>query len=162
VKRIVVLLVVALMVGVAAQTAGATPVGHVTISSRFVAAGDLSSGTTTGTFCVSGALADCGALGGGYRFAGIGNLLAGQSDLIDANQTLSGRNGAIRIAIVGVYGPLRNAVTTGAGVWWVTGGTGAYAGLHGGGRWTATADFTAALAGTGPPVVDHLDIGELF
>lgn len=151
----------ALALGAAALPAAAAPPQDVTISSTFVAVGDLTSGTTTGTFSISGAITDGGALTGDYIFAGLGHLKTGSPNAIDADQTLIGEEGTISIAIVGLYGPFVDGVTTGSGRWLVVGGSGAYAGLRGEGSWTATADFTAAFAGTGPPVVVHTDTGQL-
>src|SRR3954451_22797129 len=162
-KRIIALLALTLtIVGAATETAAARPVQHVVVDSTFIGNGDLSSGSTSGTFCISGAIRDCGTLTGDYRFAGLGDLTNGGSDLIQSHQTLAGRKGTIDISIVGFYGPFPNGVTNGTGFWWVDGGTGAYSGLRGGGCWTATADFTAAFANLGPPTVVHRDVGDLF
>jgi hypothetical protein len=146
---------------VVAQAASAAPPQNVTVSSTFIGVGDLSSGTTSGTFCVTGAIVDCGTLSGDYRFSGLGHLKTGDPNAIHSDQTLTGRNGAISLGIDGLYGPFVNAVTTGSGRWVIVGGTGAYSGLRGEGTWTATADFTAAFLGIGPPVVEHLDIGQV-
>jgi hypothetical protein len=151
----------ALALSGAALPAAAAPPQDVTISSTFVAVGDLTAGTTTGTFSISGAITDGGALTGDYRFAGLGHLKTGSPNAIDADQTLAGEQGAISIAIVGLYGPFVDGVTTGEGRWVIVGGTGAYEDLNGEGTWTATADFRAAFAGAGPPVVVHTDTGQV-
>jgi hypothetical protein len=160
-KRILALIGVAIAVSAAAQPVAAAPPQDVAVNSTFIGIGDLSAGTTGGTFCISGAISDCGTLTGDYRFAGLGHLRTGDPNSIHADQTLTGRNGTIAIAIDGLYGPFVDGVTTGSGRWVVVSGTGAYAGLHGEGSWTATADFTAAFAGTGPPVVVHVDTGQV-
>jgi hypothetical protein len=133
----------------------------VTISATFVAVGDLTAGTTTGTFSISGAITDGGALTGDYRFAGLAHLKTGSPNAIDADQTLAGEQGTISIAIVGLYGPFVDGVTTGEGRWVIVGGTGVYEDLRGEGSWIASADFRAAFAGTGPPVVVHTDTGQV-
>ena len=160
-KRILTLFGLAAALAVAAQPAAATPPEGITINSTFIATGDLTAGATTGTFCISGAVSDCGTLSGDYRFAGLGHLKTGDPNSIHADQTLAGRNGTITIALGGLYGPFVDGVTTGSGRWGVVAGSGAYAGLHGEGSWSATADFTAAFAGVGPPVVVHVDIGQV-
>jgi hypothetical protein len=160
-KWILGLIGLAIAVSVAAQTAAAAPPQDVTISSTFIGVGDLTAGTTSGTFCISGAISDCGTLSGDYSFAGLGHLKTGNPNSIHADQSLTGSNGTIAIAIDGLYGPFVDGVTTGSGRWVVVDGTGEYAGLHGEGSWSATADFTAAFAGVGPPVVFHTDIGEV-
>jgi hypothetical protein len=160
-KRILILTGLALALAAAALPAAAAPPQDVTINSTFVAVGDLTAGTTTGTFSISGAITDGGALTGDYRFAGLGRLKTGSPNAIDADQTLAGEEGTISIAIVGLYGPFVDGVTTGKGRWVIVGGTGAYEDLHGEGTWTATADFRAAFAGTGPPVVVHTDTGRV-
>ncbi len=160
-KKILFAIGVAVTLGIAAQTAAATLPQDVTINSTFIGVGDLSSGTTAGTFCVTGAITDCGTLRGGYSFAGLGHLKTGDPNAIHSDQTLTGRSGTISLSIDGVYGLFVNGVTTGSGRWVMVGGTGAYEGLHGEGSWTASADFTAAFLGQGPPVVQHLDIGQV-
>jgi hypothetical protein len=160
-KRILIAFALAVALCIGAQTAAATPPQDVTIGSTFIGVGDLSSGTTSGTFCAAGAISDCGTLVGDYRFAGLGHLKTGDPNSIHSDQTLTGRNGTISLSIEGLYGPFVDGVTTGAGRWVVVGGTGAYEGLHGEGSWTATADFTAAFLGLGPPVVQHLDTGQV-
>ncbi|MFL5957099.1 MAG: hypothetical protein ACJ756_06585 [Solirubrobacterales bacterium] len=145
----------------AAQTAAATPPQDITITATFNGAGDLSAGTTTGTFQATGGITDGGALAGDYRFAGLGHLKTGTPNSIHSDQTLTGANGTISLSIEGLYGPFVNGVTRGAGHWVIVGGTGSYERLHGKGSWTATADFTAAFLGLGPPVVQHLDIGQV-
>jgi hypothetical protein len=160
-KWILTLICSALALCAAALPAAAAAPQDVRIDSTFVAAGDLTAGTTTGTFSISGAVGDAGALTGNYRFAGLGHLKTGSPNAIEADQTLAGANGTISIAIVGLYGPFVDGVTTGEGQWRIVGGTGAYAGLQGEGSWTATADFTAAFAGSGLPFVIHTDIGQV-
>src|SRR5436309_478707 len=160
-KRILTLTGLALALGAAALPAAAAPPQDVTINSTFVAVGDLTEGTTTGTFSISGAISDSGALTGDYRFAGLGHLETGAPNSIHADQTLAGEQGTISIAIVGLYGPFVDGVKTGEGRWVIVGGSGAYEDLHGEGSWTASADFRAAFAGTGPPVVVHTDTGQV-
>lgn len=160
-KRILISIMLAAALGAAAHPAGAARPADVTVDSTFVGIGDLMSGRTIGTFCISGAITDCGTLTGDYRFAGFGHLKNGDPNSIHSDQTLVGTNGTITIALVGLYGPFVNGVTAGSGHWVVTGGSGAYANLHGEGSWSATADFTAAFAGVGPPVVFHVDTGQV-
>ena len=160
-KRILVTFAFAVALCIAAQTAGATPPQDIRIASAFIGVGDLSSGTTTGTFCVTGTITDCGALEGDYDFAGLGHLKTGDPNSIHSDQTLTGSAGTISLNINGLYGPFVNGVTEGSGRWVIVGGTGDYQGLHGEGSWTATAVFTAAFLGLGPPVVQHLDIGQV-
>jgi opacity protein-like surface antigen len=160
-KKILATLGAAVALCAAAQTAGATPPQAVTITSTFIGVGDLSAGTTAGGFCVAGAIADCGTLAGDYAFSGLGHLKTGDPNAIHSDQTLTGRDGTIKLSIDGLYGPFVDSVTTGSGRWVIVGGTGAYTRLHGDGSWTATADFTAAFLGQGPPVVQHLDIGQV-
>lgn len=158
-KKILVAIVVVVTLGIGAQTAAATSPQDVRITSTFIGAGDLSSGTTAGTFCATGAITDCGMLEGVYTFAGLGHLKTGNPNSIQSDQTLTGGAGTISLRIDGIYGAFVNGITTGSGRWVIVGGTGAYQDLHGQGWWTASADFTAAFLGLGPPVVQHLDIG---
>ena len=159
--RILVAIGFAVALCVAPQVAAAAPPQSVTITTTFIGAGDLSSGTTSGTFCATGAFVACGTLNGDYRFAGLGHLKTGDPNSIHSDQTLVGANGTISLSIDGLYGPFVNGVTTGSGRWVIVGATGTYEGLHGEGSWTATADFTAAFLGLGPPVVQHIDIGQV-
>jgi hypothetical protein len=158
-KKIVLVLGLTVILGITAQTAAATPPQDITIDSTFIGVGDLSAGTTAGTFCATGAITACGTLKGDYTFAGLGHLTTGDPNSIHSDQMLVAPDGTISLSIVGLYGPFVNGVTTGSGRWVIAGGTGAYRNLHGQGAWTATADFTAAFLGIGPPVVQHLDAG---
>ena len=130
-KRILMVIGFTLVLCAAAQPAAAAQPRDVTINSTFIGIGDLSAGTTVGTFCASGAIADCGTLSGDYRFAGLGHLKTGDPNSIHSDQTLTGSKGTISLAIVGLYGAFVNGVTTGSGRWVVVGGTGAYEGLRG-------------------------------
>ena len=65
----------------------------------------------------------------------------------------AGALGTLTVDLVGQFGRLPAPLAWGEGHWVITGGTGAYADLHGRGSWTALADFRAAFAMTGPPTV---------
>ena len=99
-------------------------------------------------------------MNGDYRSAGLGHLKSGDPNSIHSEQTLAGANGTISLRIDGIYGPFVNGIAKGYGRWVIVGATGGYEGLHGEGSWTATADFTAAFLGLGPPVVQHVDVGQ--
>lgn len=123
--------------------------------------GNLSSSTTHGTFTISGAIADSGTETGSGWFAGQGHLKTGEPNSLHGEMTLVGGQGTISIELNGLFGHLPAAIATGEGRWRISGGTGAYEGLHGQGSWTATADFRAAIAGMGPPRVTFVDFGQV-
>ena len=137
----------------AAPVAAATPEA-VSLNVHVVLSGNLEASTTVGTFSSTGAVEDIGVESGSGWFAGLGHLKTGEPNSLHSTMTLSGSGGTITINLVGQFGQLPAPLAAGAGTWVVADGTGAYAHLHGRGSWTATADFRAAIARTGPPTVD--------
>jgi hypothetical protein len=125
----------------------------VTMTVHVALAGNLEASTTQGTFELQGAITDAGSESGAGRFAGQGHLRTGQPNSLHSTMTLTGAAGTIDVRLTGLFGHLPAPTATGWGQWLVTGGTGAYASLQARGKWTATADFTAAIAKTGPPTV---------
>jgi hypothetical protein len=134
---------------------------NVRIDVAVALSGNLSSSTTRGTFTISGAIDDNGTESGSGWFAGQGHLKTGEPNSIHGEMTLVGGQGTISIELNGLFGELPAALAQGEGHWLISGGSGAYAGLHGQGSWTATADFRAAIAGIGPPRVTFVDLGQV-
>jgi hypothetical protein len=113
-------------------TAQATPPADVTFSLQGVINGPQ---TIAGTFTVSGAVSDSGTYTERFRFAG---------QTAHVTKVLVGGAGTIRIdarAVVVPTGP--TTIGFAAGNWVVTGGTGAYAGLHAEGSSTGSADLAS-------------------
>jgi hypothetical protein len=137
----------------AAPAAFAGAASTVRIDVDVVLAGNLSTSTTTGTFALGGALSDSGGEAGTGSFAGEGHLKTGEPNSLHSEMTLTGADGTITLALTGLFGTLPAPLADGSGRWVITGGSGAFADLHGRGSWTATADFRAAMAHTGPPRV---------
>lgn len=161
-KRLAMILALgALILSVAAPVSAATPQG-VEFDVSVALHGDLTSSTSAGTFAASGAIVANGSEAGEGRFAGQGHLKTGDPNSLHASMTLVDGQGSISIALVGQFGQLPAPMATGEGHWWITAGTGAYAGIAGEGSWTAVADFRAAIAGSGPPVVSFADIGQVL
>jgi hypothetical protein len=133
-------------------------VGTVSFESVVHLAGNLTASTTAGSFAVAGMLTDSGSETGSGRFAGGGATPSGPN-ILHATQTFTGAHGTITISLVGDFGPLPAQTAQGVGTWTITSGTGAYAHAHGFGQWRAVADFTAAQAHTGPPVVTFIFSG---
>jgi hypothetical protein len=131
--------------------------GTVTFDSVVHLAGNLSASTTTGTFAVAGARTDSGTESGSGYFSG-GATTTGPN-VLHATQTFTGAHGTVTLSLVGDFGPLPAQTAEGTGTWRVTSGTGAYAHEHAVGRWNAVADFTAAMAHTGPPTVTFVLAG---
>lgn len=125
----------------------------VTMTVDVALAGNLEASTTHGTFELDGGLSDAGSESGSGRFAGQGHLKTGEPNSLHSTMTLTGAAGTIDLQLTGLFGHLPARTATGQGTWVVSDGTGAYASLHARGTWTATADFTAAIAMTGPPRV---------
>jgi hypothetical protein len=150
-------LLLLLTAGVPAATAA--PPEAIRFDVRVALAGDLTASTTRGTFVASGAVSDSGLEVGSGRFAGLGHLKTGEPNALKAEMTLTGADGTIEIYLVGTFGTLPAPIAEGNGHWWMGEGTGAYAGLHARGSWTAQADFRAAIAHTGPPIVTFVDFG---
>lgn len=149
------LLAAALMLaalGTAAPAAAAEP-KSVSIDVNLILSGNLQASTTAGTFSVSGAIPDAGTESGAGWFAGLGHLKTGDPNVLHTSMTLVGALGTVTLDLVGQFGPLPAPLAWGDGRWVITGGTGAYADVHGRGSWTAVADFRAAFAMTGPPTV---------
>jgi hypothetical protein len=146
---------------VGVPTAAAAGPANVRIDVAVALSGNLSSSTTRGTFTISGAIADSGTETGSGWFSGQGHLKTGQPNALHGEMTLVGGRGTISIELDGLFGHLPAALAQGEGNWRISGGTGAYADLHGQGSWTATADFRAAIAGMGPPRVTFVDLGEV-
>jgi hypothetical protein len=144
----------ALVVALAAAPAAlAGPPSAVQIDINVVLAGNLSASTTAGGFTLGGDLSGGGSEAGSGWFAGEGHLKTGEPNSLHAEMTLTAGDGTISLALNGLFGALPAPLAEGSGRWVVTGGTGMYADLHGRGSWTATADFRAAIAHTGPPRV---------
>ncbi len=154
-----VLVAFGLTLGLTVPTALAAPPQSVRFDIRVALAGDLTASTTRGTFTVSGALSDAGLESGSGRFSGQGHLKTGEPNSLHSEMTLVGADGTIELYLVGTFGHLPAALADGDGSWRLGAGTGAYAGLQGRGSWTAIADFRAAIARTGPPIVTFVDTG---
>jgi hypothetical protein len=160
-KRIlVVLTLAALGLSVVPAAAAATP-SSVRFDVSVALNGNLMASTTAGTFVASGAVASSGTEQGRGRFAGLGHLRTGDPNSLHAAMTLTDARGSISLDLVGLFGQLPAPVASGEGHWWITGGTGAYAGILGEGSWTGTADFRAAFAGSGPPTVNFVALGQV-
>jgi hypothetical protein len=110
-----------------------------------IVSGDTEAGTTAGTFTADGAVVDTGTTTTSYRFSSPGQ--------IHVVQTLSGSAGSLELRIQGHFDPFVGCTQSGTGRWVIVSGTGAYEHLHGEGSWSASADFCAAFAGTGPPTI---------
>jgi len=132
--------------------AAATP-SEVSIEVNLVLAGNLTASTTSGTFEATGGVVDAGSESGSGWFAGQGHLRTGEPNSLHSTMTLVGIDGRLTLELVGVFGRLPAPLARGDGQWMISGGTGAYASLHGRGSWIAQADFRDALAGIGPPRV---------
>jgi hypothetical protein len=145
-------LLLCLLLAAAPATLAATP-GAVEIDISLALSGNLQASTTRGSFTADGALADSGMESGSGWFAGLGHLKTGEPNSLHAVMTLSGSQGTISLDLVGTFGRLPAPLAWGDGRWVITDGSGAYAGIHGRGSWSATADFRAAIAGQGPPRV---------
>lgn len=90
-----------------------------------------------GTFTASGAFGDSGAAVETFQMADGGSSVQG-------SKTLRGSNGDIVISFSGSITPLEGgAKMQVAGTWQVTSGTGAYAGIVGGGQVNTTLDLAA-------------------
>jgi hypothetical protein len=122
----------------------------VTIESRTVVIGSDENGLTVGGFSRHG---DAGISSGEYRGRGQG--------VFAASEVLAGREGMLRLRLEGVFGPLRDGITEGAGHWVVTGGTGAFEGVRGSGTWTGSRDFRKSRAGSGLPSARSTYVGIL-
>jgi hypothetical protein len=157
-RRLATLALLALAMSSAPAALAAAP-SDVRIDVAVVLAGNLSTSTTHGTFALTGALNDGGSESGYGRFAGQGHLKTGEPNSLHSEMTFVGANGTIEVRLSGLFGTLPAALADGAGRWVISDGTGAYADLHGEGSWTATADFRAAIAGTGPPWVAFVLVG---
>ena len=131
----------------------AEPPTPLTMVVHVALAGNLQASTTHGGFQANGGISDAGTESGAGRFAGEGHLKTGDPNSLHATMTLTGSAGTVDIQLTGLFGQLPAPTADGWGEWVVTGGSGAYADLHARGSWTATADFTAAIAKTGPPRV---------
>jgi hypothetical protein len=142
-----------------APAAIAAAPSDVRIDVAVVLAGNLSTSTTQGTFALSGAIAEAGLESGYGRFSGQGHLKTGEPNSLHSEMTFVGSAGTIEIKLNGLFGRLPAPLADGSGRWMISGGTGAYADLHGQGSWTATADFRAAIAGSGPPRVAFTLVG---
>jgi hypothetical protein len=156
------LLVLAAALTVALAAAPAALAGSpsaVRIDINVVLAGNLSASTTIGGFTLGGDLSGGGTEAGSGWFAGEGHLKTGEPNALHSEMTLTAADGTISLALNGLFGTLPAPLANGDGRWVVTGGTGAYADLHGRGSWTATADFRAAIAHTGPPRVAFTLVG---
>ena len=70
---------------------------------------------------------------------------SGDRAAFQATNTYTGRHGTFTIQLDGVTGPLTSPIHIARAHWTVTGGTGAYTNLHGGGRLTAVTDETGSL-----------------
>ncbi len=64
----------------------------------------------------------------------------GDEARFEATETFAGSQGTFTVALRGTTGPLSSPNHIARGRWSVTGGTGAYAGLRGDGRFTAVTD----------------------
>jgi len=154
ISRIAVVVVTSLaMFSFTPARGSADPPAPLTMVVHVALAGNLQASTTHGGFQASVGVSDTGSEAGAGWFAGLGHLRTGEPNSLHATMTLVGTNGTIDVQLTGLFGTLPAATATGSGEWVVTGGSDVYADLHARGSWTATADFTAAMAGTGPPRV---------
>ena len=142
------------------------------ISGCFAVSGAITDQGGNPQFDSSGNIVSCGnpaAIDGHARFDGLGHLKSGAPNVLQATHRMFAQKGEIDIKFEGKYGPvvpvvtpsgLRFIATSGnGGGWQITCGTGAYAGLQGAGTSTAAADFTQAIAQTGPVTVVHTETG---
>jgi hypothetical protein len=142
------LILTALAIGAAglAGTAQAAPPEPISFDVGLaIVSGDMEAGATAGTFTVEGAITDAGTTSTRYRFS--------SPNQIHVVQTFTGAAGTIEFRVQGQFDPFVGCTRSGTGRWVVVAGTGAYEDLRGEGSWTATADFCAAFAGTGPPTI---------
>jgi hypothetical protein len=158
-NRLLVLAAALVVTLAAAPAAIAGAPSAVRIDINVVLAGNLSASTTTGGFALGGDLSGGGSESGAGWFAGEGHLKTGEPNSLHSEMTLIAADGTISLALTGLFGTLPAPLAEGSGRWVVTGGTGMYADLHGRGSWTATADFRAAIAHTGPPRVAFTLVG---
>jgi hypothetical protein len=138
---------------IAAGPASAVTPAAISIDVNVVLSGDLKASTTRGSFSATGAVVAAGTESGSGRFAGLGHLRTGEPNSLHATMTLAGADGTLQLHLVGLFGHLPAPLADGDGRWVISGGTGAYAELHGRGTWSAEADFRDAMAMTGPPRV---------
>ena len=139
----------------------------------------------SGCFAISGAITDeggapvsdgdgniigCGnrtGISGLAHFDGLGHFVTGSPNVLQATQTMVGRNGTFEIKFEGKYGPFHmvgSRIVTdllAGGGWQIAGGTGDYAGLQGTGTSSAVADFTDTLSTGGPVTVVHIEDGDV-
>ncbi len=160
-KRILVVLTLAAIGLSVVPTAMATTPSSVRFEVSVALNGNLTASTTSGTFVASGAIASSGTEQGHGWFAGLGHLKTGDPNSLHAAMTLTDGSGSISLDLVGLFGQLPAPIATGEGRWLITGGTGAYAGIQGEGSWSGTADFRAAIAGNGPPIVTFVELGQV-
>jgi hypothetical protein len=106
---------------------------------------DFSSSTQAdGTFAVC-----CSVTDSGTAQAEVTSYVEeGDHARFEATNTYTGEQGSFTILLRGTTGPLGSPVHVARGRWWVTEGSGTYAGLEGKGRFTAvTNQATGALTG---------------
>lgn len=152
-KRVFMILAIgALALSIAPAVAAREP-ADLSIAVHAALIGNLRASTTVGTFTISGAIAASGVESGYGRFVGEGHLKTGDPNSLHSELDLTSPDGSITITLRGLVGQLPAAVASGAGTWLISEATGSYAGLHGQGSFTMTADFRSAIAHTGPPTV---------
>jgi hypothetical protein len=143
------LVLLALVAGVAATGAGATAPQPVAIemNGQFTPT-SATSGVVTGTWQATGAVADSGTYTETVE-------LIGHS--IHVTKILTGTRGTIVLKGQGVYDVVAGGTVAvfRAGSWEFAGGTGAYENLHGGGQPVATADSFGSFV-TGQVHVTHV------
>jgi hypothetical protein len=111
---------------VLASPAGATPGSSETIVLQRNSSFQTDGWSSSGAFADAGSwTADFGAFGAGPIFAGT------------IKTTETGANGTFEMVL-----QVQGSITAFLGTWQITGGTGAYAGLHGSGSWSFHSDNT--------------------
>ena len=160
-KRVFMSLAIGALALSLAPAVAAAPPSEVRITVHAALIGNLTASTTRGTFTIAGAIVTSGVELGDGRFAGLGHLKTGDPNSLHSNLGLTSPEGTISISLRGLVGQLPAPIASGAGTWVVSGATGAYTGIHGQGSFTMTADFRAAFAHIGPPVVALELVGQV-
>ena len=94
--------------------------------------------STAGTFVASGAVDDAGA----STVEGLALVPFGRHDQakLSGTQTFAGAEGTIVTRFHGIASDISEPHQSGEGRFWIVSGTGAYAGIRGGGRFTIVVD----------------------
>jgi hypothetical protein len=100
------------------------------------------SGSLTGTFRATGAIAASGVVAENYILSPPRLRDRQPVETVDGLSTLNTSGGVLKIAYTGVVSSAAADVTVTEGRWAISGGTGRFRGMHGRGRFSAVVDLT--------------------